>query len=187
MEGSELGGLSLTSYSVYWNSGSGSSPTTLFNETTNLFELFSGLTTGSTYKFAIAGKNELGEGQLSDILTLVCATKPQIPTAPSTQIQGSNVLITWISPDNGGSTIQSFRIQVANALGLFVNLELTATGTSFVVPISSLTSDPFNLMQGNLVKAKISATNSIGEGPVSLANSEGALIIVIPHQPQLGP
>jgi hypothetical protein len=42
-------------------------------------------------------------------------------------------------------------------------------------------------MQGNLVRAKIAASNSIGEGPFSLDNSNGALIIVLPHTPPTGP
>jgi hypothetical protein len=119
LESLATGGLSLLSYSVYWDAGSGTDPTQLYNETTNLFALFSSLTTSTTYKFAIKGKNELGEGEASNTLTLVCATKPSIITSPTTEIQGSNVLISWIAPTNGGSTILSYRIQVADALGLY--------------------------------------------------------------------
>lgn len=180
LQGTALGGLLLDSYSVYWDSGSGTTPTTLYNSTTQLFELFP-CTTSTTYKFAIAGKNELGEGQVSDTFSLVCATKPQIPTAPTTSIQGTNVLISWTAPDNGGSTILSYRVQVKDALGNYQNLVLAQATTSITLPISNYTSEPFNLMQGYLVSAKVSASNSIGEGPVSLANSDGALIIVKPH------
>lgn len=108
LQGSSLGGLSLTSYEVYWDAGAGGSPSTLYNETIQLFELFTGLTTGTTYQFAIAGKNELGIGAVSTVLTLVCATNPEIPAAPTTTIIGTNVEIAWTNPNNGGDNIISY-------------------------------------------------------------------------------
>jgi len=39
-----------------------------------------------------------------------------------------------------------------------------------------MTAEPFNLVQGTLVSAKIVAKNLIGEGILSPANSVGALI-----------
>lgn len=54
------------------------------------------------------------------------------------------------------------------------------------MPLSELTST-YGLDQGDLVKAKVSATNLIGEGDYSTENTAGALIEQVPHQPSSGP
>lgn len=67
-----------------------------------------GLTTGTTYKFVIKGKNELGEGEGSDVISIVAATRPNIVNTPTTEIEGTNVKISWIAPLDGGSSITSY-------------------------------------------------------------------------------
>ena len=51
------------------------------------------------------------------------------------------------------------------------------------VPILSLMANPFDLLQGDLVVAKITATNTYGTSAESVLNTEGALIEVVPHKP----
>jgi hypothetical protein len=49
--------------------------------------------------------------------------------------------------------------------------------------LSSLTADPFNLVQGDQVVAKVRASNSVGFGKFSSPSYNGALIVDKPHKP----
>lgn len=39
------------------------------------------------------------------------------------------------------------------------------------VPLSSLRSDPYDLLQGDLIQATITATNTYGTSPISIVNT----------------
>ena len=69
-----------------------------------------GLTTGVTYKFRIESHNSFGYSVYSDVLTLLCASKPDIPSAPTTVINDDIVIISWTEPNNQGSIITSYTI-----------------------------------------------------------------------------
>ena len=47
-----------------------------------------GLTSGETYQFKIEARNSYGYSEFSDILTLLCAFKPEAPEAPTTSVSG---------------------------------------------------------------------------------------------------
>jgi len=53
--------------------------------------------------------------------------------------------------------------------------------------MDTLTAAPFNLVQGDLVVARILAANIVGESQYSMVNGLGALIMVVPHTPILAP
>lgn len=135
---------------------------------------------GTAYKFVVKGQNELGYGDASDPITLVSATRPGIVNAPTTEIEGANVKVSWSAPSNGGSVILSYRVQIRDFSGFFRDIDTAVAGLSTTIPLSSLTSEPFNLVQGSLVASKVVALNLIGEGILSPANSVGALIQVRP-------
>ena len=50
-----------------------------------------------------------------------------------------------------------------------------------------LTMSPFNLTLGDMIVARVSATNEKGEGEYSDSNSVGALAEVLPLAPKLAP
>jgi hypothetical protein len=56
-----------------------------------------------------------------------------------------------------------------------------------VLPMDVLTSGPFNLVQGDIVVARILAANVVGESQYSMENSLGGEIRVVPHAPILAP
>lgn len=47
----------------------------------------------------------------------------------------------------------------------------------------NLINEPFNLEQGNLIKARISAINEIGQSVPSILNSIGDVVEQVPHKP----
>ena len=56
------------------------------------------LTAGVTYKFRIAARNSLGSSVYSDVLSLLCAYKPDTPSAPKTVLNSDKMIISWIEP-----------------------------------------------------------------------------------------
>jgi titin len=117
------GGTPITNYKVMWNLGGGG---------TDFFELFttsdastfsytrSGLTTGETYQFKVVAINFIGESEASDILSVIAATVPLQPEAPTKVSADQNqITIRWTAADlatgtttnfDGGSPTRSFQI-----------------------------------------------------------------------------
>ena len=52
------------------------------------------------------------------------------------------------------------------------------------IPLTTLTSAPFNLVKGQSVRAKISAINYYGESDLSVVG-RGAIIVYVPDAPIL--
>jgi len=46
------------------------------------------LTSGITYQFKVEARNSYGFSVYSDILTLLCAFRPEAPEAPTTSVSG---------------------------------------------------------------------------------------------------
>ena len=68
------------------------------------------LTTGVTYKFRIEARNSYGNSIYSEVLSLLCAFKPDTPSFPTTVLNSDKVTINWTEPKNQGSAITSYSI-----------------------------------------------------------------------------
>ena len=55
------------------------------------------------------------------------------------------------------------------------------------MPLDEIRSTPFLLSQGNLIKAKVLAINSIGSSTISNANQVGGLVEKVPIKPPVAP
>jgi hypothetical protein len=107
------------------------------------------------------------------------------------------VRIQWTAPYNGGTIITAYEVQVLHSDGVTFSTELTFCNARTdatiinnrycVIPVSTLSAAPFNLVQGDIVKARVLAANSIGDSQFSLHNTIGATIQVAPLQPALPP
>ena len=60
---------------------------------TNLNYKAESLTAGVTYKFRIQARNSFGNSDNVDALSLLCASKPEAPSAPSTSVSDDKVII----------------------------------------------------------------------------------------------
>lgn len=56
------------------------------------------------------------------------------------------------------------------------------TNTECTVPLEVLYAEPYNMVLGDSIYAKVLASNYYGEGPVS-APGNGATIVLVPHPP----
>lgn len=55
------------------------------------------------------------------------------------------------------------------------------------VSLTSLTSAPFNLIQGSQVVARVRSFNTLGYSPYSNPSSNLVYIVALPHKPSLAP
>ena len=190
----ENGDSGILSYIVYWDAGNGAfielvGETSQFTATT--YTITTGITTGSTYQFKIKAVNKWGTGSFSPTnLSVLAASVPLQMTSPVTSIQASDggVKIDFIKPDERGSPITAYKIEVKDSLGSFkqdlVNcdgsLSSIVTSLSCVIPMSSLRGLTFNLAFSALVEARVTAVNSIGESTPSEVDSSATTICTEP-------
>ncbi len=64
-----------------------------------------GIYAGLEYRVRYRAKNAIGWSDYSDITYILAARKPDTPSAPKIAISGSNAVITFSLPFNGGTEI----------------------------------------------------------------------------------
>lgn len=124
---------------------------------------------------------------------MLAAQVPAQPGAPRTARNGSNVDIVWDLPDNGGSAITLYLIEILQENGLAYAVDPNCNGTlaavrdfrTCSVPITSLMAPPFTLPWGAAVVARVTARNSYGPSLVSppTASEQRAIILRSPDAP----
>lgn len=137
----------------------------------------------------IQSRNDVGFSNFSNVVTVLAAQIPAQPVAPRTIIVGSNVQIIWNSPDNGGSAITSYIIQIRMNDGItfttvtcIESLANIIALTQCTVPISTLTTAPISLSWGSSIYATITAVNIYGSSTISSVGT-GAIIVTVPDAP----
>jgi hypothetical protein len=149
-----------------------------------------GLSPSNSYKFRVYARNSVGLSQAATV-TVLCAQPPDTPAAPTTTINGANVVVKWTAPYNGGSTISSYYIVLGQSDGLTYTVDLIScdgsqpaivTGASCTIPITTFRSSPFNLNWGASVYAKLVASNLVGSSAYSPVGN-GAIILTVPDAP----
>lgn len=116
----DTGGAAITSYNLEWNTGSGTVYSELIGETstnTNRFYTESPLTTSSTYGFQYRVSNIHGWSDYSDVVTILCAKAPDVPTLVGTSIVGDDVYIDWTAGTDNGDPITAYLIEVMDIYG----------------------------------------------------------------------
>ena len=123
--------------------------------------------------------------------SVIAATKPTTVVAPTTSISGTNVLISWVMADDGGSVITSFTVKIRqsdNSTYTATNLcdgtsASVISSSSCLVSVMALTVAPYNLTWGSSVFATVLATNIIESSGTSLEGN-GAIILMTPDSPR---
>lgn len=70
------------------------------------------ITAGRTYKFKIEARNTVGYSLESEELSILAAVIPGKPSSPITQVQGTNVVITWSVSDDGAAPITGYLVKI---------------------------------------------------------------------------
>jgi hypothetical protein len=86
---------------------------TVLEETVSLTEYIAlGLSQGSSYQFKVETRNAYGFSVYSNTVTIIAGQVPAQPSAPVTTWSPDDVIITWTSPDNGGSSITGYTLSI---------------------------------------------------------------------------
>ncbi|HET7399472.1 MAG TPA: fibronectin type III domain-containing protein [Intrasporangium sp.] len=153
------GGPAVTSYEVVVSSGGSvvRTITGLSGQATS--EVVSGLTIGQAYTFAVRALNAFGGGALSAASNEVVPFG--LPAAPSGVVGvpgNGSVQLSWTAPDDGGSPIVGYQIQVMVGPDA-VRLE-SSFGTATTMTITGLTN-------GTAYTFAVQAFNRAGPGDLS--------------------
>ena len=176
---SSNGGLSIIAYKVYRGTASGGESllTTLANVLTYTS---TGLTNGQTYYYKVTAVNSVGEGPQSNEASGTPVAPATVPTAPQsfTATAGNaQVVLTWSAPSsNGGASITGYMVYQGTIPG----------GESLLTTLANvLTYTSTGLPNGQTYYYKVSAINSIGEGPKSSeASATPVAPATVPSAPQ---
>ncbi len=122
-----------------------------------------GLTNGDSYTFVVQAINGVGTGPASVATNAVTPTAtPTVPTAPlspSASAGNAQATVSFSPPSsNGGEPITSYTATSTPG-------NLTASAASSPITVTGLTN-------GVLYSFKVTATNSVGTGPASVASNQ---------------
>lgn len=136
-------------------------------------------------------RNEVGASAAhSPVLLTYAAVHPSQLSVPATAIVGLDAELTWALPAAaGGLPITGYRVYIRASDGAFTleSVSCAVSVTSCSVPLLTLQASPFNLVLGDLVRAKVLATNLLGDGIASNPNTAGASVETVPRDPPVAP
>ncbi len=167
------GGSPVVNYSIYRGPYSGGEA--FLVEIGNVFAYHDkGLTNGQTYYYKVSAKNSMGEGARSDSVSATPMTIPGPPLGVSVQTGDRQIELTWLAPiDDGGSAITHYTIYRAT----------TPNDEAFLVAVGSgLSYTDTGVTNGVTYYYIVSASNSLGEGPMS-SEVSGTPATPPPNQP----
>jgi len=195
IEGIEAGGLPITSYQVSfsldevaWTTLSG-----LESDYPNSYYLHTGLTTNTRIWYKYAVKNSAGWSEFSQHNETMVGTEPAQMVAPTVEISTEDpelVKISWTSlqpSTNGGIPLTSYKVEIQTSSEDFEQVCESVTDTECEISMASLLEEDFLLSQGDMIHARVSQQNEIGQGVPSVVNSFGAVVEQVPHKPAEGP
>jgi len=70
------------------------------------------LTAGVTYEFKVESRNSYSYSAYSDVLTLLCAFKPDPPLIVTTTNTNDQVAVAWAAPIPNGSPITEYKVYI---------------------------------------------------------------------------
>ena len=137
------------------------------------------LKSGSTVVATVIATNTLGNSDVSPLSnSLLIIEPPDTPSPPSTSISSNSLIITWVAPYDGGSTIKAYKVAIGQSDGVTFTIETAncnISTTRCTVPISILKAEPYSLNGGSSVYAKVLAINESGSSSFS-NKGNGAVI-----------
>lgn len=67
---------------------------------------------GTIYKFKVEARNEFGYSEHSEEVSILCATHPEKPAAPTTTVVNDYVIFDWDAPVDNGTPITSYNVYI---------------------------------------------------------------------------
>ena len=150
------GGSPITSYRVFRGATADPSAHTQIGTSTVTSYDDNQITVGQTYYYSVKAVNIVGASVASNVVSISVKGLPSTPNSLSTQMSDRTIVLTWSAPTSDGySTISSYKIYRSGTSGSEASVA-TVTGTTYT---------DSNLINGNNYYYRVSALNTIGEGP----------------------
>jgi len=152
------------------------------------------LNAGTTYRFRVKARNDVGYSSYSSVISIVAAVVPSKPSAPTTSISADNlsVIVSWDLPtDTGGVSIDSYKLEIKTSTSTYetetVNCDAENDSTiissrTCTILASTLSTSTYNLQASDSVYARVTAYNSEGASPTS-DDGNGAVLPNPPTEP----
>jgi hypothetical protein len=122
----------------------------------------------------------------------MAATVPGTPSPPTTTALGTDIIVQWDLPYDGGSPVTGYVIRLRHADGSTfsentiycdgVNTLTIINTRQCTIPITVITGEPYYLPWGSSVYADLQAINFIGYGAIS-SEGNGAVILIVADPP----
>jgi len=160
----------------------------------------SGLVPNTVYAFRYRVKNKHGWSAFSPLLQVLTATVPAAMSPPTVSYSTStptSISVVWAAPYSGGSPVTAYAVRVQHgddAAAYSPELSYCDGASTAVValtrceiPLTTLRAFPFDLARGALIRVKVAAVNTVGQGEFSDANDAGAAVQTEPGAPATAP
>ena len=105
--GAMNGGAPVLDYTILWDNATGSF-SVLASGVTETHFTATGIQASLTYTFMVQARNVYGLSLNSLPVSILSAQTPNTPAAPTTQLSGTNMIINWVAPGSGGSSINGY-------------------------------------------------------------------------------
>jgi hypothetical protein len=157
---------------------------------TQFYYVATGLNAGTTYHFIVHSRNAYEYSNDSEVLSLLCATLPIKPEAPTTTTISNFVRVSWPTPVNNGSPITGYQVFIQQKDGVYTQEFTDCLGYSAEVIaqdycdilLDTLTAAPYSLVLNDEVWAQVRTQNFYGWSLISDAGNSG-LIKLVPDAP----
>ena len=169
------GGAPVEGYRLYRRAGNS---TTAFLAASSTPDYLDGnLTAGTMYYYAVSALNSAGEGNRSDLVQAIPGTVPSVPLELNATAGDGVVSLRWLAPaEDGGFPVTIYTIYRV----------ITPNIKRLVMPLGNVLSfNDTGLTNGVMYHYQVSATNSRGEGPLSIeVNATPRSPYTAPGKPQ---
>lgn len=105
--GAMNGGAPVLDYTILWDNATGSFSVYASGVTETSFTA-TGIQASLTYTFMVQARNVYGLSLNSLPVSILSAQTPNTPAAPTTQLSDTNMIINWVAPGSGGSSINGY-------------------------------------------------------------------------------
>jgi hypothetical protein len=195
LPGFEDGGSTLLSLNLQWDQGSaGAAWVTLVGEspraTTDSYTVLlaqDGSDAGRTYKFRARAYNIHGWGPFSAPADVLAADFPGVVDgARIAKVGGTDVELSWRSPEPNGSPVDAFAVEIRAADGTYHEETTWCSGAvdpasvgeaSCRVPMAAFSSAPWLLPLGSAISFRVSARNAIGWQSTPSSSPTGLVLV----------
>jgi titin len=133
--------------------------------------VFTGLTNGTSYTFAVVATNAAGTGPAGTSPPVIPVTVPGAPTISSVTPGNGKVTVAWTAPASDGGTPTTGYILLATQ------------GTARITTTGATTATMTGLVNGQAYTFTVAAMNAVGTGPASIASAP-ATPFTVPTAPQ---